>query len=107
VTKPLLLEPEASRELEDAARWYEERRSGLGQRFLDAVASTLDRIVLYPTAGTPVPYVAIELAARRAPVKRSPYYVVYLETLEELHILAVAHDRRRPGYWLERRDTDG
>ncbi|HEV3456441.1 MAG TPA: type II toxin-antitoxin system RelE/ParE family toxin [Thermoanaerobaculia bacterium] len=105
MTKPLLLEPEASRELEDAARWYEERRSGLGQRFLDAVASTLDRIVLYPAAGAPVPYVAIELAVRQAPVNRFPYHVVYLEMPEELRILAVAHDRRRPGYWLERHDT--
>jgi plasmid stabilization system protein ParE len=45
VIKPLLFEPEASQELEDAARWYEDQRSGLGQRFLDAVAATVDRLV--------------------------------------------------------------
>lgn len=35
-------------------------------------------------------------------VRRLPYHVVYLETAEELRILAVAHDRRRPGYWQTR-----
>ena len=105
MTKPLLIEQEASRELDDAARWYEEQRSGLGQRFLDAVAATLNRIVLFPTAGFPVRYVPNELVARRAPVKRFPYHVVYLDTGDAIRILAIAHDRRKPGYWLSRQES--
>jgi plasmid stabilization system protein ParE len=105
VTKPLLIEAEASRELEDAARWYEEQRPGLGERFLDEVAVALERIVLFPAAGFPVPYVSPELAARRSPVMRFPYHVVYLDTPDAIRILAVAHDRRRPGYWLGRQGS--
>src|SRR5439155_23809272 len=46
--------------------------------------------------------VPAELPVRRAPVKRFPYHVVYLETSEAIRILAFAHDSRRPGYWYHR-----
>jgi plasmid stabilization system protein ParE len=61
VTRPLLLEPEAIRELDEAVTWYEEQRSGLGQRFLDAVGVTLEQVVAFPAAGVPVPQVPHEL----------------------------------------------
>jgi hypothetical protein len=35
-------------------------------------------------------------------VMRFPYHVVYLETSGNLRILAIAHDRRKPGYWMKR-----
>jgi hypothetical protein len=42
VSKAIRLEDEASAELDDAARWYEERQAGLGQRYLEAIDSTFD-----------------------------------------------------------------
>jgi toxin ParE1/3/4 len=105
VTKPLLVEPEASQELDAAARWYDDQGSGLGHRFLDAVAATMDRLVISPAAGARVPYVPSELAARRSPVERFPYHVVYLDTRDAIRVLAVAHNRRRPGYWLGRQSS--
>jgi hypothetical protein len=39
---------------------------------------------------------------RRRPVRRFPYHVVYIELADRLQILAIAHDRRRPGYWVGR-----
>ncbi|HJX28084.1 MAG TPA: hypothetical protein VJ885_09235 [Thermoanaerobaculia bacterium] len=35
-----------------------------------------------------------------------PYHLVYLEMEEEIRVLAFAHDRRRPGYWLSRSELD-
>jgi plasmid stabilization system protein ParE len=105
VIKPLLVEPEAGQELADAAGWYEDQRSGLGQRFLDRVAATLHRLSKFPAAGAPVPHVPSEVPARRAPVERFPYHVVYLDTPAAIRILAVAHDRRMPGYWLGRQES--
>jgi len=102
LTKPLLTEPEADRELEDAAAWYEGQRLGLGIRFLEAVAATVDRIVRFPATGGFVPYVPAELKVRRVPVKGFPYHVVYLEAPDVIRLLAFAHTRRRPGYWLGR-----
>jgi hypothetical protein len=35
-------------------------------------------------------------------VRRFPYHVVYIELPDRLQVLAVAHDRRRPAYWVGR-----
>jgi toxin ParE1/3/4 len=94
---------DASRELEDAALWYEEKKHGLGLRFLDAVERTLDRVGQFPAAGASVPRLPAEIPARRAPVAGFPYHVVYLELQGSIRVIAVAHDSRRPGYWHTQR----
>lgn len=95
-------EDEADAEYRQAGRWYESRRAGLGTEFLDAVDDTLRRIVDFPRAGAPVPGVPRDLAVKRRAVTRFPYHVVYLETTNTLRVLAIAHDRRMPGYWKTR-----
>jgi len=100
--KPLRTEPEASSELEEAAVWYEGKRKNLGLEFLESVDSALDFITRFTRAGSPVPHVAEDLPVRRVPLRRFPFHVVYLETSDAIRILAFAHDRRRPRYWLSR-----
>ena len=39
---------------------------------------------------------------RRALLTRFPYAIVFLIMSEEIRVLAVAHAKRRPGYWLNR-----
>jgi plasmid stabilization system protein ParE len=75
---------------------------GLGLEFLDAVDATIDQIVRLPHAGAPMRRLPPELLVRHAPVKRFPYHVVYLEAESTIRILAVAHERRKPGYWKSR-----
>ena len=95
-------EDEADTEYRLAGRWYDERREHLGIEFFDAVDATLDHIVAMPKAGELVPRASSELPVRRRAVVRFPYHVIYLETASEIRILAIAHDRRRPGYWQTR-----
>ena len=102
VASPVRFEAEAEHELDDAAKRYEEQRPGLGQRFLREVAATTDRVRQFPRAGAPAKHVPVELGARHAPIKGFPYHLVYLETADEIRVLAIAHYRRRPGFWLER-----
>lgn len=102
MSQPLIVEPEAEEELEAAILWYEQHRPGLGRRFLQAVSTALDRVQRFPSAGAPVPHLQQELPVRRSPVKGFPYHLVYLETSDAIHLLAFAHDRRRPGYWAGR-----
>ena len=99
---PIRFEPEAERELEEAAATYEERRLRLGKRFLEAVTVTLDRVQEFPLAGAPVRHVPTDLGVRQAPIRGFPYRVVYLHTDTTIHVLAIAHYRRRPGYWRDR-----
>ena len=97
-----LTEAEASAELEEAVAWYERQRPGLGAEFLEAVGVTLDQIARWPRAAQPVPGVAADVQARRAPVKDFPYHVAYLEMPNTIRILAFAHDSREPGFWHSR-----
>ena len=39
---------------------------------------------------------------RRLPLRRFPYSIVYSLSQAEVRILAVAHQRRRPGFWKGR-----
>lgn len=81
-------EVEASAELEEVAVWYEQQRPGLGLEFLEAVDDALEFIGHWPHSGTPVPDVPPELPIRRAPVRRFPYQVVYVEIDDSIRILA-------------------
>jgi len=93
---------DADVEYRAAARWYEARREHLGIEFLDAVDAAIDHIVALPHAGLPVKQLSHALRVRRRPVARFPYHVVYLEMTTHIRILAIAHDRRKPGYWQAR-----
>ena len=95
-------EDEADSEYRLAGRYYEERRKRLGIEFFDAVDLTIDHILEMPRAGTLVPRMPADLSVRRRPVTRFPYHVVYLDAGTDIRILAIAHDRRKPGYWEER-----
>jgi hypothetical protein len=35
-------------------------------------------------------------------LKRYPYFVVFRELPRKIQIIAVAHAKRRPGYWTKR-----
>lgn len=95
--------PEASTEVEEAAVWYEAQRSGLGLAFLGAVDAVVEQIAGWPDAGSLVAGIDEQLAVRRAPVPRFPYYLAYVLAADDaLRVLAVAHDRRLPGYWHSR-----
>ena len=93
---------EADAEYRFAGRWYEARREHLGIEFFDAVDATIDQIVAMPRAGARVRRLPADLTVRRRAVTRFPYHVIYLEMATHIRILAIAHDRRKPGYWKDR-----
>ena len=95
-------EDEADAEYRGAGRWYESRRTGLGLEFFNAIDAAIERVLRFPAAGEPVPRVPSDLPVRQAAVTRFPYQVVYLDTPDAIRILAIAHDRRKPGYWKDR-----
>lgn len=99
---PVRFSAEAASELDDAAAWYDDQRPGLGDTFIDAVEVTLALIADWPGAGAPVAELPADLDVRRAPVVRFPYHVAYVATDDHVRVLAVAHDRRLPGYWNPR-----
>ena len=99
--RPLRIGREAKAELAAAFRWYEEQRLGLGRDFLDMVDRALTRIEVDPGVGSRVAAVSDD-GIRRIPVRRFPFHVVYVTLPDRIQVLAVAHQRRRPGYWNSR-----
>jgi plasmid stabilization system protein ParE len=93
---------EADFEYRLAGQWHEARREHLCTEFLDAVDMTIDRIVAAPGVGAVVRQLPPDLPVRRRAVTRFPYHVVYIELATHIRILAIAHDRRKPGYWERR-----
>jgi plasmid stabilization system protein ParE len=100
--KPLVFDHRASEEFDAAVDWYEERRVGLGDAFIDAVDRVANQIVEAPALASKCPGVDPSLNVRRVVLRRFPYAVVYLELEDQLLVLAVAHGHRKPGYWRER-----
>ena len=96
---PLRVSEPASDEFRAAVRWYEGRRRGLGGEFFDAVVATLSLIETRPEIGSS-PFRDPE--TRRMLVSRFPYQVVYRLVPDEIIVVAIAHLRRRPGYWKHR-----
>lgn len=99
------LHPDALDELRRAARWYDSQRIGLGDELVESVSVCLQRIAdesnTFPVwPGTPETSPPI----RRALVETFPYALAFEVHSDHVFVLAVAHAKRRPLYWLHRSD---
>lgn len=97
------LHPEARAEVRAAAIWYDEREQGLGDRFVSEVASVLTRIGDAPRSSP----IWVESEAFREPVRKAsvrgfPYLIAFEVLRDTIFVLAVAHGKWRPLYWLPR-----
>ena len=88
---------DAEDEMNEAASFYESQVVGLGEKFLDEVNECVERILERPKIGR-----RLRGDIRRLLVTRFPYSVVYATQGETAVVVAVAHLRRRPGYWVRR-----
>jgi toxin ParE1/3/4 len=95
--KPLELHPEALAEADSALLWYRERSAKAARAFIAEIQRALNRVVESPQR-----WPVAKAGWRRYPLRRFPYFVVYQEMPDYILILAVAHGRRRPGYWRAR-----
>ena len=99
----LELHPEARAELRRAALWCDERRPGLGDEFIAAVSAAFDRVGDAPESYPAWPGTrAAAPLIRKATIQRFPYVIAFEGHDRHLLVLAVAHAKRRPLYWLTR-----
>ena len=87
----------AAAELIESARFYDQRRPGLGDEFLSAVETVQELIRSQPQLGR-----RGLLATFSFRTKRFPFRVVYELQPDRIWIVAVAYLSRRPGYWARR-----
>jgi plasmid stabilization system protein ParE len=95
--RQVTVHPEAVAEAQAAYRWYHDRNETAAQTFL----IELDRAVELISTN-PISWPIHLYGTRRFLLRRFPFAVVYREIGETIQIVAVAHGRRKPGYWKER-----
>jgi hypothetical protein len=93
---------EAAEEAVEAAAWYEQERPGLGVEFDYAVNAALDLLEDEVVPLTNMPGTAGSRGAKRLVLRRFPYDIVVRESSQEIIVVAIAHQSRRPGYWRNR-----
>ncbi len=89
--------PATGHELTDSAEYYESKLPGLGVDFLGEFRRLLDLLNENPEIGA-----VVEAPYRRVVLNRFPFSLVYRIKGSALRIVAVAHQRRKPGYWRGR-----
>src|SRR2546426_530093 len=95
--------PKAPRQLlKDALQLPDDQRAGLVVELLDEFERTLVLIASRPSSFPRLLDMPPDLSIRRALLPRFPYALVFMELGGEVRVLAVAHVKRQPGYWLNR-----
>jgi len=89
--------PLAADEAEAAERWYRDRNETAATRSRRELDRVVELIAERPEAAPP--YVG---NTRRFLLRRFPFFVVYRAYNDHVEVVAVAHARRRPGYWVQR-----
>jgi toxin ParE1/3/4 len=93
------ISPEAAKELEEAAVWYESEQIGLGSRFLASFEHALKLLKEPNPPLTPVQGEAANLGAKKLLLHRFPFSVITIELGQTIVVVAFAHNSRKPGYW--------
>jgi plasmid stabilization system protein ParE len=89
--------PEAWLEIEAADDWYLQRSPEASAIFLVAIYEAVESISV-----TPQRWPRHLFGTRRFVLRRFPFSIIYLDGPSVVTIVAVAHGKRKPGYWKRR-----
>ena len=90
--------PAAEAEHLETIAWYESRGAGLGARYLVEFERVLTHVCEHPHRHRLEHLPDI----RRVHMRGFPFTIIYREVDGQVEVLAVAHHRRRPTYWMAR-----
>ena len=93
----VLLLPQVLDELHDATQFYDNQNPEAAAAFIVETDRVFELLAENPYLGTPT-----RRGARRCTMDRFPYKIFYRVEPERIVVVAVAHHRRRPWYWLKR-----
>ncbi len=95
-------DPQAEGEFVEAAQRYAAANPIVATRFVEHVIALVAEIRRAPHSWPLDPNVPEDLDVRRRVVPGFPYVVLFKDYPTEVVILAIAHGKRAPGYWLRR-----
>ncbi len=89
--------PRAADEVDEALRWYADRSRIAARAFLGELEVTAERVLEAPER-----HPRYRADTRRLLFPRYPFSLIYRTKGGDIEVVAVAHHRRRPGYWIAR-----
>lgn len=89
--------PEARQDFKDAIGWYRERSPSVAAEFRITASEAIRHIVKAPQRWPKYLH-----GTQRFVLHRFPFSIIYLDDPEAVSIVAVAHGKRKPGYWKGR-----
>ena len=89
--------PGATDDLESSADWYAKCSASAARNFLVAVDLAISSI-----SNDPERFFRVDKRHQACSVLKFPFQVVYRHENERVIIIAIAHAKRRPGYWRDR-----
>ena len=89
--------PDAVHELEASANWYSARNPTAARNFTLAVDAAIQKI-----SDDPERFLKIDERHQACSVERYPFQIVFRHMADRIVIIAVAHAKRKPGYWRAR-----
>lgn len=94
---PIEFHPQAIIETRKARRWYAKRSLAASEHLMEELDRALERI-----SANPEPFSEHLHGTRFHRLRIFPYLVIYLVRDGIVLVIAVAHKKRRPGYWKRR-----
>ena len=96
-SKPLRFHPQAEQEYLTSLAWYRDRSLIAAGNFEGAFEQAVARI-----REAPLRWPIYFNNFRKYTLRQFPFSIVYQDFSSEIVVFAVAHGRRRPGYWRDR-----
>ena len=93
----LIFHPDVVLEVKASYRWYQEQASGLGEDFVHELEDAYQAIEELPET-----WPKFHKGFRRFLLSKFPFSVIYSSEQKLPYIVAVMHNSRKPGYWVER-----
>lgn len=94
---PLRFHPDTKLEISDSFQWYQAQSNGLGTKFIEELEDAFHSIQALPNTWPPM-----GKSHRRYILSRFPYSVIYTLMNEQILVVTIMHNHRKPGYWLKR-----
>jgi len=93
----LVFHPDIEIEVKSSYQWYQEQAYGLGNDFMHELENAYEAIEELPNT-----WPKFQFGYRRFLLSKFPFSIIYSAKETPPFVIAVMHNSRKPGYWLER-----
>jgi plasmid stabilization system protein ParE len=99
-TQAVKFHPDAEEDIRGARRWYAEKSAIAARAFVAEMEASVEQVLRSPER-----WPRYLSGTRRYYFANFPFTLIYRVEAGQILVVAVAHHRRKPGYWKTRRHS--